>query len=109
MHQLFFYVPESHCEEVKLALFAKGAGRFGAYDSCSWQSAGRGQFRPLPGSSPFIGSEGRVERVEEIRVEMVVPDELLGEVVAELIRVHPYEEPAYGLYRILTADDLRFR
>jgi len=107
MHQLFFYVPTSHCEQVKEALFVKGAGRIGNYDRCSWQVRGSGQYRPLAGSSPFLGSPGRLERVEEIRVEMVVADELVGEVVEALLEAHPYEEPAYGVLRIQTRDDLR--
>jgi len=107
MHQLFFYVPVSHCEQVKKALFEKGAGRFRNYDQCSWQTLGSGQFRPLSGSEPFLGSTGRLERVDEVRVEMVVADEIVGEVVEALIEAHPYEEPAYGVFRFQTCDDLR--
>jgi len=100
MYQLYFYVPASHSEAVKNALFAKGAGRFAGYDSCAWECSGMGQFRPLAGSTPFIGSRDKLERVPEVKVEMIVPDEAAAEVVAELRRSHPYEEPAFGLIRI---------
>ena len=53
MYKLAFFVPPSHVEQVTRALFAAGAGRIGAYDSCSWQVPGQGQFRPLDGSQPF--------------------------------------------------------
>ena len=70
MYKLCFYVPESHLEAVKAAVFAAGAGRIGNYDSCCWEVLGQGQFRPLTGSDPFIGRQGEVERVAEYRVEM---------------------------------------
>ncbi len=105
MYQLVFYVPQEQCEAVKSALFAKGAGRYANYDSCSWQVLGTGQFRPLAGSKPFLGSRGKVEHVSEYRVEMVCAEEVLDEVLEELLRVHPYEEPAYGVYKIQTILD----
>ncbi len=95
MYKLCFYVPESHLESVKAAVFAAGAGRIGAYDSCCWQVKGKGQFRPQPGSRPFIGKQGEVEVVDEFRVEMVCRDEHVQAAVAALKLAHPYEEPAY--------------
>ena len=55
MYKLCFYVPESHLEEVKEAVFAAGAGKMGDYDACAWQTAGQGQFRPGEGADPHIG------------------------------------------------------
>lgn len=97
MYKLCFYVPESHLEVVKAAVFAAGAGRIGAYDSCCWQVKGQGQFRPLAGSRPFIGMQDAVEAVEEYRVEMVCSDEHVRAAVAALKLAHPYEEPAYDV------------
>ena len=97
MHKLCFYVPATHLEAVKEAVFATGAGRIGDYDSCCWQVAGRGQFRPLAGSQPFLGSEGRIEQVEEYRVELVCADRVVRAAVAALYDSHPYEEPAWDL------------
>lgn len=93
--QLTFYVPHTHLEQVKSALFQVGAGRIGNYDSCSWQTAGLGQFRPLDGSSPSIGRLGNIEKVVEYKVEMVLDKSILNDVVQQLRRSHPYEEPAY--------------
>ncbi|MFJ5295083.1 NGG1p interacting factor NIF3 [Pseudomonas sp. NPDC088368] len=100
MYKLAFFVPPSHVEEVKSALFAAGAGRIGAYDSCSWQVLGQGQFRPLDGSQPFIGQTGEIERVEEWKVELVVADELIQRAVAALKNSHPYETPAYDVWKL---------
>jgi len=100
MYKLAFFVPPSHVEQVKNALFAAGAGRIGAYDCCSWQVLGQGQFRPLDGSQPFIGHAGEVEQVQEWKVELVVSDELIRQAVAALKNSHPYEVPAYDVWKL---------
>ncbi|CAN0604364.1 unnamed protein product, partial [Ectocarpus sp. 12 AP-2014] len=74
MYKICYFVPESHLEETKSALFGAGAGRIGDYDCCAWQSLGQGQFRPLAGSQPFIGQQGQVEKVSEYKVELVCED-----------------------------------
>jgi hypothetical protein len=102
MYKLSFYVPESHLEAVKQAVFAAGAGRIGDYDSCCWQVAGQGQFRPLEGSQPFLGQQGSVERVPEYRVEMVCDRQYIKAVVATLLEAHPYEEPAWDVVALVT-------
>ncbi|UVK89433.1 YqfO family protein [Pseudomonas sp. B21-051] len=100
MYKLAFFVPDSHVEVVKEAVFAAGGGRIGDYDHCAWQVLGLGQFRPLDGSQPFIGQAGQVEQVEEWKVELVVCDELIRDVVAALKVSHPYETPAYEVWRL---------
>jgi hypothetical protein len=104
MYKLAFFVPPSHVEQVKDAVFAAGAGRIGNYDCCAWQVLGQGQFRPLDGATPFIGQAGEVERVAEWKVELVVADALIQAVVAALKLSHPYETPAYEVYRLDTID-----
>ncbi len=101
MLKLCFYVPESHLERVKTALFSVGAGKIGHYDSCSWQTLGQGQFRPLEGSSPYLGQKGAVETVQEYKVEMVCDEALIKKVLDTLRRVHPYEEPAYDVMKLV--------
>ena len=105
MYKLCFYVPETHLEAVKAAVFAVGAGRIGGYDSCCWQALGQGQFRPLQGSQPFLGQVGVVEYVAEWKVELVVADELIHEAVKALKKTHPYETPAFDVWRL---SDIQF-
>ncbi|MHC6227089.1 NGG1p interacting factor NIF3 [Pseudomonas sp. X10] len=100
MYKLAFFVPPSHVEEVKAAVFAAGGGRIGGYDHCAWQVLGQGQFRPLDGSQPYLGQTGVVEQVEEWRVELVVADDLIAQAVAALKQSHPYETPAYEVWRL---------
>ncbi|HRZ28416.1 MAG TPA: YqfO family protein [Spirochaetota bacterium] len=100
MYKLCFYVPDSHLERVKEALFKSGAGRIGNYDCCAWQVKGQGQFRALEGSNPFIGRINEVETVSEYKVEMVFEDRLREQIIRALKESHPYEEPAYDIWRL---------
>ncbi|WP_298453738.1 YqfO family protein [uncultured Marinobacter sp.] len=102
MYKICYFVPGTHLEKTKQALFDIGAGRIGDYDSCAWQCSGQGQFRPLEGSNPFLGERGGLEVVEEFKVELVCSDELVRKAVAALKQAHPYEEPAYEIYRLET-------
>jgi len=98
--KLSFFVPEENLEQVKEAVFATGAGRIGNYDCCCWQVLGQGQFRPLEGSDPHIGQQGNIETVPEWKVELVCSDELIRQAVAAMKAAHPYEEPAYDVWRL---------
>ena len=100
MYQLSFYVPAAHVDAVKQAVFDAGGGRIGNYDSCCWQVIGQGQFRPLPGSDPAVGGVGQLELVDEFKVEMVCDDACIAAAVAALRRAHPYEEPAYQVWKL---------
>jgi len=95
-----FYVPETHCEAVKQALFNNGAGELGDYDSCCWQVKGEGQFRPKEGSSPFLGEKGVLEKTTEYKVEMICKDQVIKEVIDALKKSHPYEEVAYSVIKL---------
>ena len=97
MLTLVVYIPLTHVEGVKSALFEAGAGRYRNYDCCSWQVEGTGQFRPLEGSDPYLGTQNQTESVPEARVEMICEDEHLPAVIAAIRASHPYEEPAFSV------------
>lgn len=90
-----FYVPESHLELVKEALFDQGAGNFGQYDKACWQTLGTGQFRPLQGANPHIGKINQIETLSEYKVEIICPHDKIQQCIAALKLAHPYEVPAY--------------
>lgn len=100
MYKLVFFVPESHLDYVKAAVFNAGAGRIGNYEQCCWQVLGQGQFRPLAGATPVIGKQDQLEVLSEYRVEMVCIDEVIGAAVSALRASHPYEEPAFDAWRL---------
>jgi hypothetical protein len=99
--KLVVFVPEEALDAVRTAVFAAGAGRIGEYEHCSWYTAGTGTFLGGNDSSPTIGERGREERVPELRLETVFPEERQEEVVAALRSAHPYEEPAFDIYPLL--------
>lgn len=102
MYRINFYVPASHLEAVKDALFEAGAGSIGDYQRCSWQVAGEGQFLPGTASNPSIGRVGQLERVAEYKVEMVCQPRCIRAAIAALKAAHPYEEPAWDVVETLS-------
>jgi hypothetical protein len=99
--KLVVFVPPGALEDVRDAVFAAGAGRIGNYERCSWYTRGTGTFRPLPGADPAAGEVGFEERVAELRLETVFPEERQADVVAALRATHPYEEPAFDIYLLV--------
>jgi hypothetical protein len=101
---LVTYIPEADTDQVLAALFGAGAGSIGAYRECAFVSAGTGQFRPVEGADPAVGQVGQLERVAELRVELVLPRARRAEVVAALRAAHPYEEPAFHVLETAPVD-----
>ncbi len=100
-YQICFYVPEEQCENVKQAMFDAGAGVLGNYQECSWQVLGKGQFRPLKDSQPFLGETDKLKIVEEYKVEMLCQKKTLKQVLQALKSSHPYEVPAYSVLQLI--------
>ena len=92
---LIFYVPASHVEAVIDAATEAGAGQIGEYTRCAFTHDGIGTFQAPVGSSPFVGTAGHREAVDEVRVEMVVGAADRAAVTDAVVTAHPYEEPAY--------------
>ena len=101
MLKLIYYVPESHLEVTKTAIFTAGAGGIGHYEHCAWQVLGTGQFKPVKGAQPFIGTLDALEQIPEWRVETIVPEDQAAAVARALSESHPYEEPAFEFIQML--------
>jgi hypothetical protein len=101
---LVFYVPVADTERVLDAVLATGAGAAGDYRDCAFVAPGTGQFRPVAGARPAIGTVGDLEKVAENRVELVLDRALRGAVVAALRAAHPYEEPAFHILETVDVD-----
>ena len=91
-------VPESHADVVRRAMGDAGAGKVGNYSFASFSSKGIGCFKPESGASPKIGKIGKLESVEEERIEITCQREILADVIAAIKKVHPYEEPIIDVY-----------
>ncbi len=98
LEKLAVYVPHDHAEQVREAITAAGAGAIGRYTCCTFNVVGQGTFLPQADTHPFIGIPGRMERVDEVRIETILPAALERKVLRAMLRAHPYEEVAYDLY-----------
>lgn len=100
--KLAVFVPPSHLDDLRDALCTAGAGCIGDYGDCTFRTPGVGTFRGDDSTTPFLGEAGRLEEVEEFRLETILPTSIKTTVLAALHEAHPYEEPAYDLYRLET-------
>jgi hypothetical protein len=100
-YKLVVFVPAEALDAVRNAVFEAGAGRIGDYERCSWYTEGTGTFFAGEAADPSVGEKGREERVPELRLETVFPEERQDDVVAALRRAHPYEKPAFDVYPLL--------
>lgn len=104
--KLVVFVPLSHLDQVKAALFQAGCGSIGNYAECSFELEGKGYFKPLEGSIPFLGEKGHSESVIEVRLETVFAENLQNQVVKAIKQAHPYEEPAYDIFLLENENSL---
>lgn len=98
LYKVVTFVPESHAEKVREAMFAADAGHIGNYDSCSYNISGTGTFRAGEDTNPYVGEKGQLHYEPEVRIETIVREENLHTVIFSLKQNHPYEEPAYDIY-----------
>ena len=100
LFKLVVYVPATHLEDVRIAICTAGAGYIGNYADCSFRVRGTGTFRPGQDTNPFIGKTGQLEEVDEFRLETIIYERDLKQVLNSMHQAHPYEEVAYDLYRL---------
>ncbi len=93
------FLPPGAVDAVIDAMALAGGGTIGNYDSCHFRVEGVGGFDAGAGAAPVVGSAGR-NREAEIRIEMIAPAGVRDQVVAAMVSAHPYEEPAYDVYRV---------
>jgi len=98
--KLSVFVPEEAVEDVRNAMADAGAGMIGQYTHCSFRTPGVGSFVPMPAAHPHTGSIGKLEEVEEYRLEMICAASWAGEVIAAMLETHPYDEVAYDVYEL---------
>jgi len=100
LYKVVVYVPVANAGELRQAIGEAGGGKIGAYTFCSFSSRGTGRFMPTSGAKPAVGEAGKLEEVEEERIEFVCETHCFDEVIAAIRKVHPYEEPAIETWRI---------
>ena len=105
LRKLVVFVPEENADAVAKALAEVGAGVIGDYTECTFRTLGRGTFRGGEGASPYLGEKGRLEEVEEVRIETVVAAHTVGRAVNAATAAHPYEEVALDVYPVEGSPD----
>ena len=98
--KLVTFVASKDLPRVRESLFSAGAGKYGLYSKCSFSTPGTGTFMGEKGSKPTYGQAGRLEEIEEQRLEIIVPFERIGRAISALRKVHPYEEPVIETYEV---------
>jgi dinuclear metal center YbgI/SA1388 family protein len=98
LKKLVTYVPASHSDKVREAVFEAGAGHIGNYDSCSFNTNGKGTFRGNENSNPFIGEKGKLSFEDEVKVEVIFEAFKEPAILKNLLANHPYEEVAFDVY-----------
>ena len=99
--KIVVFVPETHADAVRRAIGDAGAGKIGNYSHCTFSSKGQGRFLPLGGAHPTIGEVGKMETVDEERIEFVCDKDILEKVIVAMKASHPYEEVAFYIYPLL--------
>ncbi len=100
LRKLAVFVPEEAVDAVAGALAGAGAGVIGDYTECTFRTQGTGTFRGTEAASPYLGEKGRLERVEEVRIETVVPAHAVRHALEAATAAHPYEEVALDVYPV---------
>ncbi|MHA6250958.1 Nif3-like dinuclear metal center hexameric protein [Oceanobacillus sp. CAU 1775] len=100
LYKYAVFVPEDHEEKIKDVLGLAGAGNLGDYTHCSFTVDGEASFTPQADADPFIGDVGQATRVKEVKIEVIVTEQKLQQVVNAAIEAHPYEEPAYDIIEL---------
>ncbi|MDR1616834.1 MAG: Nif3-like dinuclear metal center hexameric protein [Syntrophomonadaceae bacterium] len=97
LYKLVVFVPQTHLEAVRTAVYEAGAGHIGNYSDCGFYTRGTGTFRPLEGAEPYTGNVGQLEYADEFRLETIVRKNQAPQVLSAVLEAHPYEEVAYDL------------
>lgn len=100
--KLVVFVPEENADEVRNALGEADAGRIGEYSFCSYSIKGVGRFKPSDNANPHIGSAGKLEEVNEERIEVACEKEQATDIIKVIKDVHPYEEVVIDIYPMLS-------
>jgi len=100
LEKIVVYIPQGFEDKIRDAMNCAGAGWIGSYSHCSFQTPGTSTFLPGEGTQPFIGSHGKLERVDEIRLETIAASSVRSSVIKAMLDAHPYEEVAYDIYSL---------
>ncbi len=100
LKKIITYVPDKYADKVRTAIFNAGAGHIGNYSDCSFNSKGKGSFKALENTNPFVGEKNITHFENETKIESIFPEYLQNNIITALKKSHPYEEVAYDIYKL---------
>lgn len=100
LYKLAVILPEKHQSKMMTALFSAGAGALGNYTEGSFSCEGISTFKANQNATPHLGRKDTQTSVPEIKLEVIVSQHHLNQVLNVMRQNHPYEEPAYDLIRL---------
>lgn len=100
-NKISVFVPINFADKVAEAMHNAGAGKSGEYSDCSFRSSGTGYFKGSEKSNPSFGVKGKLEKVDEVKIEVLVNSFDVSKVVSAMKQTHPYEEVAYDVYPLV--------
>lgn len=104
-YKLAVFAPQTHADLLRESMAKAGAGAIGDYDSCSFTSKGEGRFRPDKDATPFLGKSGELEVVKEVKIEVIVSEHAVSNVLHVMKATHPYEEVAYDVVALTNTNE----
>lgn len=102
MYKFFVFAPrdEKVIRSIIDAASAAGAGTIGKYKKCAFVMEGYGTWVADPDANPALGGIGKDEKIEEVKIEMECPDEVMQKVVDAIKKLHPYEEVVIDVFKM---------
>ncbi len=99
-YKFVVFVPQESEEIVRNTICANGGGNYKDYSCCTFNVKGTGTFKPLEGATPYSGKVGELNFEKETKIECIVSEDDLNNLIKEVIKIHPYEEVAYDVFKI---------
>ena len=105
--KIFVTIPLDSVGKVREAVCNAGAGIIGEYTFCTSSTKSIGTFIPSENANPHIGARNKLEFVEEEKLEFVCDVDKVKEVIEELRKSHPYEEPAIDIIPLIDESEFK--
>ncbi len=94
-------VPRSNVNSLREIICNTGAGVIGNYTDCSVSTKVIGTFKPNSKANPTIGRKEKLEKVKEIKLEVICRVEKVKEVLEVIKKNHPYETPGIDIIPLM--------
>lgn len=99
------FIPEANLTDFKSKLSKYGLAQEGDYEYCFFQSQGTGQFKPVNGANPYLGTMNEIESVNEMKLEFMISEQQQQLAIDLINQYHPYETPVYDLIQLTREAD----